>query len=136
MKAKYQGKVRFLENEAIEPLIDNGNIFGRIISEKGQYKIGQSIVQYHKGKVISIPDGDLNKLALAMRNLNEDVSKGIYVHDLFLGQKNPNDVQLRVAISPTCSNSCPVSQNLSKQVDMNGETYRLTATYDILDNGS
>jgi hypothetical protein len=135
-KAKYRDKVHFLADETIEPMVNNGDIYGRIISEKGQYKVGKIIIQYYKDKVISISDGNLDKLSVAMRNLETDKAQGVYVHDLFLGQKNPNDVQLRSIISPTCSNSCPVSfdQSIVKSMP-NGETYRLTANYDILDNG-
>ena len=137
-KAKYGDKVHFLADETIEPVVRNGDIYGRIISEKGQYKVGKIIIQYYKDKVISISDGNLDKLSVAMRNLKTDKAQGIYMHDLFLGQKNPNDVQLR-SISPTCSNSCPVSFDQSIILDgnntPNGETYRLTAKFDILDNG-
>jgi hypothetical protein len=135
LKGKYSNKVRYLSDGMIEPLINNGNVFGRIISEKGMYKVGNSLIQYYDDQVISIPDGSLEKLDLAKRTLETDTSKAIYVHNLFLGQNKSNALQLRRTITPTCSNSCPAFFETAPTFSMNGETFRLTGKYNIVDNG-
>lgn len=135
LKTKYDKKVVFLDDDMIEPLINNGSVFGRIISDKGYYQVEKGIVQYYSDKVISIPDGNFDKLELAKRTLETDTIKGIYVHDLFLGQHKSNALQLRRTAQPTCSNSCPAYFETAPTFAMNGETFRLTGKFDILDNG-
>ena len=135
VKAKYGNKLHYLNDDMIEPLINNGTVHGRIIGEKGMYKVENSIVQYYKDAVISIPDGDLAKLDLAKQTLQTDTSKGIHVHDLVIGKNVANQLQLRGRIIPTCSNSAWTFDEPTAILAAHGETFRLTGRFDIIDNG-
>jgi len=137
--AKYAGKVTLTKDGVFLPLIPNGTFYGRIVGVKGMYKIGKLIVMYYQGKVISVSDGDLQKLAIAQQNLVEDTAKGVYMHDLI---SNPNALSANnlatrgVIITATCSGSCPSSYSNNTYFNAtDGGAYQLYCHYDITDNG-
>lgn len=108
IKVKYQNKVDFAADYSLKPIIENGLAFGRIIGEKHFYVVGGVIVLYHNEDVISITDGDFNKIELAKRTLKTDVKANIYVHSLFPKKDalKINTLNPRVA-TRLCINSCP-----------------------------
>jgi hypothetical protein len=127
---RYADKVAFQPDSTFRPLIDNGSNFGRIISEKGMYKVGKSIVQYWNDKVISIADGDLQKLEEAKNNPEMNKDKSVYIHDLFKKTSTEANRNGSVELRTLCSNSCP---GLSQQTINNGK-YRIRCYYNVVDN--
>lgn len=65
-------------------------------------------VLYHNEDVISITDGDFNKIELAKKSLKTDVKANIYVHSLFPEKDvlKINTLKPRV-LTRLCINSCP-----------------------------
>jgi hypothetical protein len=127
-KAKNANKVLFKPDYIIEPLIDNGNAFGRIIGEKRQFRIGKNIIQYWEDKVISIPDGDNNKVEIAKQTLRHDPLQGILIHDLKI--RKPEDLQSGLNVRGTCPNTCPSYAQLTQ---FSGK-FRLRVKHDVIDN--
>jgi hypothetical protein len=137
LKTKYAGKVKFIDkNQLLRQIIPNGSIYGRIIGLGGEYKIGKSIVLYHKGKVISIPDGDENKLEVAKSSLQNNPKEGIFLHNL----RVEDDIKSLKTRDDSghfdwnCSNNCPVYEYRSAEGPANGEYYWLTQEFDMLNN--
>ena len=138
LQAVYSGKVTIKGDGTIEPILENGKVYGRIVNEKGLYQVGKSIVKYSGGMVISIPDGDEKKLALAMSNLKQDILNGIYIHPIKLGDITPNLNNNALQTRSFCSIGCPTSNYGGYQDfddDIN-EQFRLTGNFSILDNSS
>ncbi len=136
--AKYSGKVILSTEGYIYPLIGNGSCYGRIVGDKGIYRIGNLTVLYFKGKVIAVTDGDLKKIEIAKRDLSEDIAKGIYIHDLIYNPQNlsSNSLSVRGTIVPSCYGSCPAFYGKTTQFDTPaGETNFLQCSYNIVDNG-
>jgi hypothetical protein len=137
LKIAYQGKVIIKDDGTVFPVIENGTIFGRIITEKGLYKVGSSLVKYVDGLVISIPDGDENKLAQAISSQKQDTKNGVYIHPLMLKDLAPN-MQGLLQERAFCTNKCPISDSKGYTgLDNNlNEQYRIFGSYQILDNTS
>lgn len=136
LQAVYSGEVTIKNDGTIEPILENGKVFGRIVNEKGLYQVGKSIVKYSGGMVISIPDGDEKKLSLAINNLKQDIANGIYVHPLKIGEINPNLNNNALQTRSFCSSGCPVSnyggyQGFDDDVQ---SQFRLTGNFSIVDN--
>jgi hypothetical protein len=136
LKIRYSGKVKFIDkDQRIKQIIPNGSIYGRIIGLSGEYRIGKSIVLYYKGKVISIPDGDVNKLQLAKNSLQDNPKDGIFLHNL----RVDDDIKsLKTRDTGhwnwNCSNNCPVYEYRSAEGAANGQYYWLTQEFDMLNN--
>jgi hypothetical protein len=136
LKIKYSGKVKFIDkDQRIRQIIPNGSIYGRIIGLNGEYRIGKTIVLYYKGKVLSIPDGEENKLEAAKNSLQNNPEDGIFVHSL----RVDDDIKsLKTRDQGTfnwnCSNNCPVSSEKSAEGPANGEYYWLTQEFDMVNN--
>jgi hypothetical protein len=108
LKSKYYGKVNFIDNkERIRPMIENGQVFGRIIGLNGQYKVGKTVVQYFKDKVITVLDGDEHKLNEVKISLKDDQRNGVNVHNLHLKIEQNNTNGLNQRNGWTCPNNCP-----------------------------
>ena len=130
-KAKFSDKVILEKDGIISPLIETGIAYGRIIGVKKMYKIGKTIVLYHGNKVISILDGDINKVEIAKQYLTNDTSKGIFMHDLKI--KSPQDAQKNgLTVRSVCPNSCNPSVQLTRQAN----EFRLRVRHDVYDNSS
>ncbi len=143
LKLRYNGKVIIKDDGTIEPFISNGIHFGRIINEKGIYKIGKTIVQYYNNRVISIPDGDERKLQIAINTLKQDTLNGIYIHPLILGEIPQNSSNNSVQTRSFCSDGCPINEDgngigFTKQGfdDANSSQYKMVGKSRIVDNST
>lgn len=134
----YNGKVIIKSDGTIEPILKNGVTFGRIVNEKGLYRIGEAIVKYSNDMVISIPDGDEKKLLKAINTIKHDIPNGIYIHPLKLGEITPNLDNNILQTRSFCSNGCPTSESGggNRTFGSNGSQYRISGNFSILDNTS
>ncbi len=131
LKQSFKGKVKFTD-DGIEPLINNGNVFGRITNSDGFYKIGKNIVSYFSNKVISADNMD--KIKKAHMTLVTDSAMNIYVHDLVLNKNSNPNLSTR-NFDPVCS-ACPFSSLQDRIFDRDGDRYKIIAEYQFLDNSS
>lgn len=146
LQALYAGQVILKNDGTIEPIIENGVTFGRIINEKGMYKVGRTTIKYSNNMVISILDGDESKLGRAISTLKQDTSNGIYIHPLKLGVLSPNSSNNTTAVqmrNSFCTDGCPISEDgngpgatAQDRDDSDEDTYKMVGKFEIHDNST
>ncbi|WP_373553427.1 hypothetical protein [Haliscomenobacter sp.] len=79
LKANFTDLIK-IDGHKIRPRLEIGS-FGWLIGRNNQLHVGKSIIYYTVDEyLISVPDGDLDKLERAKLTKQSDVGNGVYVH--------------------------------------------------------
>ncbi len=116
--ANYSGKIKISENNGIYDFDRKFVAFNEFTNVDGIFKIGVSIIKIYENTMITISDGDINKLNIALQTMTPDPGNGVYFQEI-IPQQTPT--------GPMCTPNCLNNRTQSVVYSFNGKDYEYKA---------